>query len=111
MVQRLVQSWVEGLIFCHNEVLWSGLLKSVNGKISIKKASIKHNERSREYDLIENVKIFFYNNCSFDNQEKFFTILMFVIRTIFALSQRSQFALSVIKSKLCTCIAIFDTVQ
>ena len=57
MVQRLVQSWVEGLIFCHNEVLWSGLLKSVNGKISIKKASIKHNERSREYDLIENVKI------------------------------------------------------
>ena len=58
MVQRLVQSWVEGLIFCHNEVLWSGLLKSVNGKISIKKASIKHNERSREYDLIENVKIF-----------------------------------------------------
>ena len=57
VVQRLVQSWVEGLIFCHNEVLWSGLLKSVNGKISIKKASIKHNERSREYDLIENVKI------------------------------------------------------
>ena len=58
MVQRLVQSSVEGLIFCHNEVLWSGLLKSVNGKISIKKASIKHNERSREYGLIENVKIF-----------------------------------------------------
>ena len=36
---------------------------------------------------------------------------MSVIRTIFALSQRSLFALSVIKSKLCTCIAIFDTVQ
>ena len=58
MVQWLVQSQVESLIFCHNEVLWSGLLKSVKGKISIKKkASINHNERSREYDLIEIVKI------------------------------------------------------
>ena len=37
VVQWLVQSWVEGLIFGHNEVLWSGLLKYVKGKISVKK--------------------------------------------------------------------------
>ena len=89
MVQWLVQSQVESLIFCHNEVLLSGLLKSVKGKISIKKASINHNERSRERDLIEIVKI-----CVgiiavlLTWKKKFFTVLMFVIRTIFALSHR-----------------------
>ena len=111
MVQWLVQSWVEGLIFCHNEVLWSGLLKYVKGKISIKKASINHNERSREYDLIEIVKICVLIIAVLITRIKFFTILMFVISAIFALSHRSLFAQSVIKRKLYTCILIFNTVR
>ena len=109
MVQWLVQSWVEGVIFGHNEVLWSGLLKYVKGKISIKKASINHNERSREYDLIEIFKICVFIIAVLITRKKFFTILMFVISAIFALSHRSLFAQSVIKRKLC--ISIFDTVR
>ena len=99
------------MIFCHNEVLWSGLLKSVKGNILIKKASIKHNERSREYHLIEHVKICVFIIAVLITRKKFFAILMFVIRPIFALSQRSLFAQSVIKRKLYTCISIFDTEQ
>ena len=111
MVQWLVQSQVESLIFCHNEVLLSGLLKSVKGKISIKKASINHNERSRERDLIEIVKICVGIIAVLLTRKKFFTILMFVISTIFALSHLSLFAQSVIKSKLYTWTSIFDTVH
>ena len=80
-------------------------------KFQLKKASIDHNKSSLEYDLIEIVKICVFIIAVLLTRKKFLTILMFVIRTIFALSQRSLFALSVIKSKLCTCIAIFDTVQ
>ena len=111
MVQWLVQSWVEGLIFCHNEVLWSDLPKSAKGKISIKKASINHNKSSLEYDLIEIVKICVFIIAVLLTRKTFLTILMFVIRTIFALSQRSLFDQSAIKSKLYTCISIFDTVH
>ena len=80
-------------------------------KFQLKKASINLNERSREYDLIEIVKICVFIIAVLRTRKKFFTILMFVIRAIFALSQRSLFAQSVIKSKLYTCISIFDTVQ
>ena len=80
-------------------------------KFQLKKASINHNERSREYDLIEIVKICVFIIAVLRTRKQFFTILMFVIRTIFALSHRSMFAQSVIKSKLYTCISIFDTVQ
>ena len=74
-----------------------------------KKASINHNERSREYDLIEIVKICVFIIAVSTTRKKFFTILMFVISAIFALSHRSLFAQSVIKRKLYTCISIFDT--
>ena len=86
-------------------------------KFQLKKASINHNERSREYDLIEIVKICVFIIAVLLTRKTFLIILMFVIRTIFvisaifALSHRSLFAQSVIKSKLYTCISIFDTVQ
>ena len=80
-------------------------------KFQLKKASINHNERSREYDLIEIVKICVFIIAVLLTRKKVLTILMFVIRTIFALSQRSLFAQSVIKSKLYTCTSIFDTVH
>ena len=80
-------------------------------KFQLKKASINHNERSREYDLIEIVKICVFIIAVLITRKKFFTILMFVISAIFALSHRSLFAQSVIKSKLYTCISIFDTVR
>ena len=111
MDQWLVQSLGSGLIFCLNEVLWSGLLKSVKGKISRKKASINHNERSREHDLIEIVKICVGIIAVLITRKNFFAILMFVIRPIFALSLCSLFAQSFIKSTLYTCISIFDTVH
>ena len=50
-------------------------------------------------------------NRSFVNQEIVLHNLMFVIGKIFALSHRSLFAQIVIKSKLYTCISIFDTVH
>ena len=87
------------------------MLKFVKGKISIKKASINHNERSREYDLIEIVKICVFIIAVLLTRKKFVKILMFVTRRIFALSHRSLFAQSVIKSKLYTCTSIFDTVH
>ena len=80
-------------------------------KFQLKKASINHNERSREYDLIEIVKICVFIIAVLRTRKQFFTILMFVVRRIFALSHRSMFAQSVIKRKLYTCISIFDTVQ
>ena len=86
-------------------------------KFQLKKASINHNKSSLEYDLIEIVKICVFIIAVLLTRKTFFIILMFVIRTIFvisaifALSHRSLFAQSVIKSKLYTCISIFDTVQ
>ena len=86
-------------------------------KFQLKKASINHNERSLEYDLIEIVKICVFIIAVLLTRKTFLIILMFVIRTIFvisaifALSHRSLFAQSVIKSKLYTCISIFDTVR
>ena len=81
------------------------------GKFQLKKASINHNKSSLEYDLIEIVKICVFIIAVLLTRKKFLTILMFVIRTIFALSQRSLFDQSAIKTKLYTCIAIFDTVH
>ena len=80
-------------------------------KFQLKKASINHNKSSLEYDLIEIVKICVFIIVVLLIRKKFLTILMFVIRTIFALSQRSLFDQSAIKSKLYTCISIFDTVH
>ena len=80
-------------------------------KLQLKKASINHNKSSLEYDVIEIVKICVFIIAVLLTRKKFLTILMFVIRTIFALSQRSLFAQSVIKSKLYTCTSIFDTVH
>ena len=81
-------------------------------KFQLKKASINHNEsRAREYNLIAIVKICVLIIAVLITRKKFFTILMFVIRPIVALSQRSLFAQSVIKRKLYTCISIFDTEQ
>ena len=83
MVQWLVQSWVEGLIFCHNEVLWSGVLKSVKGKVSIKKSVNKPKERQGEYDLIENVKICVLIIALLITRKRFFTTLISIMDTIF----------------------------
>ena len=83
VVQWLVQSWVEGLIFCHNEVLWSGLLKSVKGKVSIKKSVNKPKERQGEYDLIENVKICVLIIALLITRKRFFTTLISIMDTIF----------------------------
>ena len=86
-------------------------------KFQLKKASINLNERSREYDLIEIVKICVFIIAVLLTRKTFLIILMFVIRrifvisAIFALSHRSLFAQSVIKRKLYTCISIFDTEQ
>ena len=80
-------------------------------KLQLKKASINHNKSSLEYDVIEIVKICVFIIAVLLTRKKVLTILMFVIRTIFALSQRSLFAQSVIKSKLYTCTSIFDTVH
>ena len=80
-------------------------------KFQLKKASINHNKSSLEYDLIEIVKICVFIIAVLLTRKKFLTILMFVIRTIFALSQRWLFDQSAIKSKLYTCISIFDTVH
>ena len=80
-------------------------------KFQLNKASINHNKSSLEYDLIEIVKICVFIIAVLLTRKKFLTILMFVICTIFALSQRSLFDQSAIKSKLYTCISIFDTVH
>ena len=80
-------------------------------KFQLKKASINDNKSSLEYDLIQIVKICVFIITVLLPRKKFLTILMFVIRTIFALLQRSLFDQSAIKSKLYTCISIFDTVH
>ena len=80
-------------------------------KLQLKKASINHNKSSLEYDVIEIVKICVFIIAVLLTRKKFLTILMFVIPTIFALSQRSLFDQSAIKSKMYTCISIFDTVH
>ena len=70
VIQWLVQSWVEGLIFCHNEVLWSGLLKSVKGKVLIIKRVNKTQRKTRRMWFNWECQNLCINNGTFDNQEK-----------------------------------------
>ena len=52
-------------------------------KFQLKKASIKHNERQGEYDLIENVKICVLIIALLITRKRFFTTLISIMDTIF----------------------------